>query len=284
MRPLVAIRRAAPFDPGAIAQTPLGWPLLRALRALGPLTDFPGPPALARVFEGAPPVRFVPAAPRARRHRGGRIAPAIDPRTLYDGRITLAREVPTRVRCWHDFMNALVWGTFPRAKSALHARQYRAVSARLEPGATALPPARTRELDALAILDEGGVVVLAEEPEHLREHLKLARPGALREATSCGGATAVVFGHAVYESLALGVRPAMLGALVLPREPARPRDSPSGPRPDADGGSPDANLQETIRSVDRALVRALEDPARLRTPDDFARIELSDISQSAARP
>jgi hypothetical protein len=276
MRPLVAVRRAAPFDPDALARSPLFWPLARAARALGPLADFPDVATLARVFEGDPPVRFVSAAPRARRHRGGRIAPPIDPRTLYDGRVTLAREVPTRDRCWHDFMNALVWGTFPRAKSALHARQYRAVAARVEPGATALPPARTRELDALAILDEGGVVILAEDPTALREQLKLAHPCALRDATTRGAATAVVFGHAVYESLALGVRPAVLGALVLPREPTSLPPSSPGARCDADGSFPGANPGEVIECVDHALVRALEDRACLRTPDDFARIDIAD--------
>ena len=264
MRPLVAVRRGAPFDPEALSRSPLFWPLRRAADALGPLADFPDVAMLThmveRVFDGAPPVRFVPAEPRARRHRGGRIAPVIDPRTLYDGRIALSREVPTRRHCWHDFMNALVWGTFPRAKYALHARQHRAVAARVEPGATALPPARTRELDALAILDEGGVVVLADEPEPLRERLKLAQRGALREAITRSAATAVVFGHAVYESLALGVRPAVLGALVLPQAP-REQGHANG-----------------IRRVDHALTRALEDPACLRTPDDLARIEVSDLA------
>jgi len=261
MRPLVAVRRAAPFDPDAVSRSPLCWPLRRALHALGPLVDFPEPAALDGVFDGKPPVRFVPAAPRPRRHRGGRVAPVVDPRALYDGRITLAREVPTRDRCWHDFMNALVWGTFPRAKYALHARQHRAVAARVEPGATALPPARTRELDALAILDEGGVVVLADEPERLRERLKLAQRGALREARTHGGATAVVFGHAVYESLALGVRPAILGALVLPRKHVQAQNEASA-----------------IQRIDDALARALGDPMDLRTPDDLARIEISDLA------
>jgi hypothetical protein len=257
------VRRAAPFDPHALFRSPLCWPLLPALHALGPLTEFPEASSLSRVFDGDPPVRFVPAAPRARRHRGGRIAPLIDPSTLYDGRITIAREVPTRSGCWHDFMNALVWGTFPRAKSALHARQYRAVAARVEPGATALPPARTRELDALAILDEGGVVILAEDPASLREELKLAQPGALQDAMSRRAATAVVFGHAVFESLALGVRPAVVGALVLPR----------GDLADVD----DASLRDVVRHVDRTLSDALESTVCLHTPDDLARVDISDV-------
>jgi hypothetical protein len=170
------------------------------------------------------PVRFVPAAPRPRR---GRRPQAIDIRALYDARITLDRVVPTRARSWHDLMNALVWGTFPRAKSALHARQHAAITVRVEPGARTLPPARTRELDALALLDEGGVVL----------------PG--------GDVTrAVVFGHAIYESLALGIPPAVVAAISL----------------DAGEGSP--------RAVDEALALEIEDGTRLRTPDELRRVAL----------
>jgi hypothetical protein len=258
MRPLVAVRRAAPFDPTALLRSPLMWPLARATAALGPLSDFPPASLLGRVFEGAAPVRFVPATPRARRRRGGGGGPpVIEPDALYDGRITLAREVPTRPGCWHDFMNALVWGTFPLAKRALHARQHRAVSARIAPGATTLPAARTRELDALAILDEGGVAVLARDPGPLRDALKAAQGAPLRSELAAGNAVAVIFGHAIYESLALGVRPAVVAALVLGRKDDQERDA--------------------VGEVDRALSSALDDTARLCTPDELARIEVSDL-------
>jgi hypothetical protein len=77
-----------------------------------------------------------------------------------------------------------VWGVFPRAKAALHGRQHRAILASLPPGSTRLPGARSREHDALALLDEGGVVLL--------------------ETTR--GRVGLVFGHALYEGLVLGVR------------------------------------------------------------------------------
>ena len=51
-------------------------------------------------------------------------------------------------------------------------------------GARTLPPTRSREHDALALIDEGGVAVL---------HDDSAR-------------AFVVFGHALYEGLVLGVR------------------------------------------------------------------------------
>jgi hypothetical protein len=203
-------------------------PAARSLFAReGAPRDFPSVQSLDRVFggdHGEAPVRFVPALPRPRR---GRRPQAIDVAALYDARITLDRVVPTRERSWHDLMNALVWGTFPRAKSALHARQHRAIVARVAPGARTLPPARTRELDALALLDEGGVVL----------------PG--------GDVTrAVVFGHAIYESLALGVPPVVVAAISLETDDPTPRQ------------------------VDEALALRIEDRQRFQGPEELTRVAL----------
>ncbi len=232
--------RATPFDPRFLERSPLFWPVLSAARSLfaahdEALRDFPPVQSLDRVFGGGDcdaPVRFVPATPRPRRSRR---PPAIDLGALYDARITIDRVVPTRPRSWHDLMNALVWGAFPRAKSALHARQHRAIAARVAPGARTLPPARTRELDTLALLDEGGVIL----------------PGG-------DVARAVVFGHAIYESLALGVPPAVVAAIAL----------------DARDGTPQA--------VDEALARQIEDDTRLCTPDELRRVALPDLDPDRA--
>jgi hypothetical protein len=251
MRPLVRVRRATPFDRDFLARSPLLWPIADAARRLGPLEDFPAHDALAAVFQGEPPVRFVPGVPRGRRRA------AVDPTTLYDGRITLERTVPTRARCWHDFMNALVWGTFPAAKRALHARQHRAIAARIEPGARTLPAARTPELDALALLDEGGVVVLADAPEATRMALRRGS-GALRDAIATGRVDAVVFGHAIFESLVLGVSPAAVAAVVLARDPA-----PASP-------------SQHLRRVSAALSAAMEDLSRFTTPGELCRVDLAE--------
>jgi hypothetical protein len=245
MRPLVAVRRAVQFDPRFMAKDALFWPVARAASALGPCHDFPSTDALANVFEGDPPVRFV--APTPRRRRG---AP-VDVRALYDARITIDRAVPTRPRCWHDFMNALVWGTFPKAKFALHARQHRLIAARIAPGARGLPP-RSRELDALALIDEGGVVVLASAPAAVQASLRTGGPGSLRGCVESGAADALVFGHAIYESLALGVKPAIVAALVLGRE--------------GDSG-------DVVRDADDALAAALGDGERVWSTRDLARVE-----------
>jgi hypothetical protein len=230
--------RATPFDPDFLERSPLFWPVAPAARSLlarasrdrtgdGTAPDFPPVQSLDRVFGDEAheaPVRFVPAAPRPRR---GRRKPTVDVCALYDARITLDRVVPTRARSWHDLMNALVWGTFPLAKRALHARQHRAIAERLAPGARTLPPARTRELDALALLDEGGVVLLGSDPEGT-----------------------IVFGHAIYESLALGIPPTVVAAIAL--------DAP----------------ERTLGAVDAALARHIEDGERLRSPEELTRVAL----------
>jgi hypothetical protein len=257
MRPLVRVRRATPFDPDFLRRSRLLWPLEPAAARLGRLADFPEPSVLDGVFAGEPPVRFVASVPRERRRN------RIDAGSLYDGRITLERRVPTRAGCWHDLMNALVWGTFPDAKLALHARQHHAIRSRLEPGARVLPPARTPELDALALLDEGGVVVSADDPAATRVALRVG-PGALRAILVAGHADTVVFGHAIFESLVLGVLPAAVAAVVLPRAPAE--DDP-------------------VRWIDRVLASALEEAARFRTPGELCRVDLreADPPDSAGR-
>jgi hypothetical protein len=220
----------------------------RAARALGEPDDFPPAEALVRVFAGPPPVRFVEASPRRRR------AP-LDPRELYDARVTLEKVVPTRPRCWHDFMNALVWGSFPRAKSALHARQHRAIAARIAPGACRLPAARTPELDALALLDEGGIVLVADDPDAARAALRSRQPGAIASQVDAGAMTVVVFGHAVYESLALRVPPAVAAAIVIAR-----------------GSSADI-----AKAADAALERLVGNDRALLSPRELARIDLREV-------
>lgn len=145
-------------------------------------------------------MRFREQPPKRRRR--GRRGP-LDAAALYDARIHLEGWVPTRPGSWHDFLNMLVWAAFPRAKVELHARQHRAMAARLDAAARTLPGARTREQDGLAILDEGGLLLLCEErraPE-VEDALEARRPEAVREVIRAGGAATLIFGHALYESL-----------------------------------------------------------------------------------
>ena len=105
-------------------------------------------------------------------------------------------------------------------------------------GARTLPSSRTRELDALALLDEGGVVLLAGDP-----------------------ASAVVFGHAIYESLALGIPPAVVAAIELD--------------PGACGGCAGMERAAVLAAIDEALAQVVEDGTRLCTPEELRRVDLS---------
>lgn len=128
--------------------------------------SFPTPERIDDLLRDRAPVRFV----RQTRHD----------KQPYDARIVNEGLVSTRNGSWHDFLNALVWATFPLAKTALHRRQHPLVV----PGA----PHRTPEGDALAMLDEGGVFCV--DPD----------------------APPIVFGHAIYEGLVLG-RPVFAAGL-----------------------------------------------------------------------
>jgi hypothetical protein len=270
--PMAASRRrfdlahSPPFDRDFAARSPLFWPvagaagrLLRGFEGQGqepprrlaphpPSTEAEFPPVewFNRVFDAEPAVRFVVAAPRPRRR--GRRKQAIDPSALYDARITVDRLVPSRADSWHDLMNALVWGTFPRAKSALHARQHRAIEARIEPGARTLPPSRTRELDALALLDEGGVVIPAGDPS-----------------------SPIVFGHAIYESLALGIPPAVVAAIEL-AVPGKGKDRDRDKDRDKGIG---IGVAAVLAAVDEALALVIADDAQLQSPEALRRIDLA---------
>jgi hypothetical protein len=100
-----------------------------------------------------------------------------------------------------------VWAVFPEAKWQLHARQHRAVRARLDSAArSTLPGARTREQDALALLDEGGVVIACRPAslDRARSALSERREAEAIRLFAEREARAVVFGHAIFEGLVLG--------------------------------------------------------------------------------
>lgn len=157
--------------------------IARAASTFADHGDWPEPEDYARAFLEEGPVRFARAPVKRRRPAG----PVV--RTeLYDAQIVQQRAVPTRARMWHDYLNALVWATYPRAKLALHRRQHAAIEKWIPEGAHALPNARTREMDALALVDEGGVLVL--------------------------GAHTFFFGHALFESLVVR-QPAMVARSVV---------------------------------------------------------------------
>lgn len=204
------------WDPSFFRRSTLFWPIAGAAARLEGFAQWPEPRELSCLFDGEAPVRFEPAPPRMR--RGRRLGAS----ERYDAIITERRIVPTRRGSWHDLLNALVWASFPRAKRALHARQHRAITSRLGPDLR-LPGGRTRDQDAIAMLDEGGVVVVD-------------RAGA--------APSAVVFGHAIYERLVCD------GALNLWAAAVR---ASAERAPEEDGACiamADATLEELFSSAD----------------------------------
>ena len=73
----------------------------------------------------------------------------------YEPRCYLTGEVQTRAENWHDLFNALVWLTFPKAKAAINARHYRA----LTDINAEMSSQRGAVRDANTLLDESGVMV-----------------------------------------------------------------------------------------------------------------------------
>jgi hypothetical protein len=224
------------------------WPIARAARTFADHADWPAVDEYGSAFAdpAAAPVGFVASPPRRRRPPG-----PIDRASLYDAVIVQQRRVPTRPAMWHDYLNALVWATFPRAKLELHRRQHAAIERWIPLGAAQLPNARTRELDALAVIDEGGVLLLDFGARPVQE--LIADPSGW-----------IFFGHALFEGLVFG-RPAMISrAVVLD---ARGRERPSSFR------SP-----STIALADELLAAALASGEAVATPDGLSRLPLSKAS------
>lgn len=125
---------------------------LRAHAVLGDLDRFPTVDDLNERLHA--PVRFVLPPPKRERART----------RLYEYRAAMDGEVLTRPNNWHDLMNALVWGIFPRTKIALSQLLVAAQEQWLasDEARGKLPGARLRVQDLLAMFDEGGVVRTAD--------------------------------------------------------------------------------------------------------------------------
>jgi Protein of unknown function (DUF3025) len=163
--------------------------------------SFPSANRLNALYGSDAKVTFEEQAIVARRKRK---AVTVEP---YDQAI-LSGRVPTRANSYHDLMNALVWSVFPKSKRALHALQAIFIA---EAKSLGLIGRRLPEHDSLAILDEGGVLILS--------RASIASDQALEKALASGVASFRVFGHGILESLALGSPKPMVGAIVLPCDP-----------------------------------------------------------------
>ncbi len=229
--------------------SPPFWPLARWLPPFFSCPTFPSVGLMDEVLAAAAGVRFVESPPLPRRRRRPAAGTASASGSDYDARIVREGVVPTRPGSFHDLMNALVWAAFPRTKAALHVLQLGFVERARREGTVGR---RTKAHDALAILDEGGVLVASREP--------LGSEGDLAAALDRGSARHLVFGHGIYESLAIeGPRP-MVGALVV---------AWSGPWPASDDA-----LREAL---DHAVKDRLEGPEPPAAPQEYLRVPVPAI-------
>lgn len=137
----------------ALLQSPLFFPLNPAIERLGAegfprLTDFNAlldecRPAIAT--QSGHPLRFVAQG-------YGKLSFEAQ----YEPRCYLKGEVQTRSGNWHDLLNALVWLVFPKAKAAINARHYRALTEECDKAGRS---ERGAVRDTNTLLDESGVVI-----------------------------------------------------------------------------------------------------------------------------
>ncbi len=112
----------------------------------------------------------------------------------YEQRIYLKGEIQTRLCNWHDYLNALVWLTFPRSKQRLNVLQHQLISRCSTKQRTALQ-------NQLAHFDECGVVVIYRQQRYadwLRQHKWLELFWQAREVL-LNNMQFFIFGHGLYE-------------------------------------------------------------------------------------
>ena len=170
----------------------------RSLEALNALAEAHG-----LKTESGIPIRFVPPGAKD---------------AYYEVKVYRSGEVETRPDNLHDFFNALAWLAFPRAKARLNALH--AAEIPREGGK------RGRLRDLLTIFDEGGALVLCDQPE-LNSLLRNMHWKALfweqRERVR-EEMRILVFGHAVMEQ-ALQPWPGITCKAILVPANARPDDA-----------------------------------------------------------
>lgn len=161
---------------GDLGVLPDAWPEPQALDALLPVCGCR--PATA----GGLPVRAVSAIAL-----GG---------ADWERRVAATGEVPVRRGSWHDLFNLLAWRAFPLTKAAVNATHVQAL-------AEERPGRRGAQRDALAALDEDGLIVACEDPRLERlvrsfrwRELFVDHRDAVRR-----GLHAFAFGHALCEKL-----------------------------------------------------------------------------------
>jgi hypothetical protein len=174
----------------------------------------------------------------------------------YEPRCYLNGEVQTRDHNWHDLFNALVWLSFPKAKAAINARHYQALTGVSGQRETQRGSVR----DMATLLDESGVIIVTSRAElgemlchfkwkelfwHQREQVQ----------TEMGF---YIFGHGLYEK-ALHPYIGMTGQGLILQVPADFFTTA---------------LSEQRNCVDRMLAAYLDDSAHCLSPRELHPVPL----------
>lgn len=157
-----------------------------------------------------PPTRAVLAKVLERGNSAWTLVEQAEAADGYEAAIARGR-IPTRDRSWHDTFNVLAFINFPLAKAALHRRCLALQRAR------AGKPPRSREEDALTLIDEGSLLFAGSASAIAA--LELARETKLvaeiDRVIRAQGILAFVFGHALLEHLVFERRPIGAGVLTI---------------------------------------------------------------------
>ncbi len=135
------------------------------------------------------------------------------PELYYEERIFQHGIVSTRPN-WHDFFNALMWNLFPHTKvliNALHAADIKQYG-----------KPRTPQRDALTVLDESGVIIVASRRELLQRVLDFAWETLFWQERAAWGQEIGCFmiGHATLEKMLTPYVGVTAHALLVEVEPA----------------------------------------------------------------
>jgi len=253
------------WQPHFFEQSPWFWPIAPVAQRFAEYADWPLHADFnavhSRILEDQGLLPFVfreNVRKQDKRDNDGRIAL----HALYDARVSQAREVPTRERDWHDLLNMLCFTTFPRSKHALHSRIHAITLARVEPNAKRLPNRRTPEQDALALFDEGGVVLAAtaDAAQQLRASTSIEQSNALCQALVNAQQLRIMpFGHALFEHEVEGLRvPGGCTQIVCVPDDRLWREPP-----------------DFLRQLDISLSAHLRDPEHFQSPRSCGQVLLS---------
>jgi hypothetical protein len=172
----------------------------------------------------------------------------------YEKRIAEFGRIATREENWHDLLNAMIWLRHPALKRALNQRQVREI-------ACVGAKQRSRAQCALTHFDEGGVIVVLDDPALLAIWDAHDWPGLFWQNRAAWGKKihVIVFGHALLE-LALSPGLLLLGKVLAVMADAKKREGLVAT------GLPQLDAATAIATVAQGIERGelLNDPQELR--------------------